>query len=46
MGKDLHHHFSVARQTFEECDAALGNKLSDIVFNGPQAYSRVGHHKG
>lgn len=35
MGKDLADNFSVARQTFEEADDALGFKLSSLCFNGP-----------
>jgi len=36
MGKDLSDNFSVARQTFEEADEALGFKLSTLCFNGPE----------
>ncbi len=36
MGKDLADNFPVARQTFEEADDALGYKLSDLCFNGPE----------
>src|SRR6266478_7066882 len=36
MGKDLADKFPVARQTFEEADAALGYKISDLCFNGPE----------
>lgn len=36
MGKDLAGQFAAARQVFEEVDAALGQKLSDILWNGPQ----------
>jgi len=36
MGKDLADNFPVARQVFEEVDAALGEKLSAIIFAGPQ----------
>ena len=36
MGKDLVDHFPVARATFEEADAALGYKISDLCFNGPE----------
>src|SRR5437016_11200482 len=35
MGKDLAEKFPVARQVFEEADAALGFALSDLCFNGP-----------
>src|SRR3989440_12301320 len=36
MGKDLAEKFPVARQTFEEADAALGYKLSQLCFEGPE----------
>src|SRR3974390_2321896 len=35
MGKALATNFTVARQIFDEVDAALGSKLSNIVFEGP-----------
>src|SRR5579863_2156812 len=35
MGKGLADTFPVARQIFEEVDAALGERLSDIIWNGP-----------
>ncbi|KPF41939.1 ACP S-malonyltransferase [Rhizobium sp. AAP43] len=36
MGKDLADSFAEARAVFEEVDAALGQKLSDIMWNGPE----------
>ncbi|AJE03289.1 ACP S-malonyltransferase [Geobacter pickeringii] len=36
MGKDLADNFSVARQTFEEADDALGERLSKLCFEGPE----------
>src|SRR5579872_6991678 len=36
MGKDLADKYPVARQTFEEADAALGYKLSQLCFEGPE----------
>jgi [acyl-carrier-protein] S-malonyltransferase len=36
MGKELAERFPVARQVFEEVDAALGSTLSAIIWNGPQ----------
>jgi [acyl-carrier-protein] S-malonyltransferase len=36
MGKDLAENFSIARQTFEEADEALGFKLSTLCFDGPE----------
>ncbi|RFB96929.1 [acyl-carrier-protein] S-malonyltransferase [Rhizobium leguminosarum bv. trifolii] len=36
MGKDLAENFAVARAVFDEVDEALGEKLSDVMFNGPE----------
>src|SRR6478736_5835682 len=35
MGKSLAEAFAPARQVFEEVDAALGEKLSETIWNGP-----------
>ena len=35
MGKALAEAFAPARQVFEEVDAALGERLSEIIWNGP-----------
>ena len=35
MGKGLAETFAPARQVFEEVDAALGERLSEIIWNGP-----------
>src|ERR1700761_3695823 len=35
MGKSLAEAFPAARQVFDEVDAALGEKLSDVIWNGP-----------
>ena len=35
MGKALADEFSVARAVYEEIDDALGEKLSDVMWNGP-----------
>ncbi|WP_373235676.1 ACP S-malonyltransferase [Cohaesibacter celericrescens] len=35
MGKALADEFSVARAVYEEVDDALGEKLSDVMWNGP-----------
>jgi [acyl-carrier-protein] S-malonyltransferase len=35
MGRDLADNFTVARQTFEEADDALGFSLSTLCFDGP-----------
>ena len=37
MGKGLAEAFAPARQVFEEVDAALGEKLSAVIFDGPEA---------
>lgn len=37
MGKDLAEAFPEARHTFEEVDEALGEKLSRMIFEGPEA---------
>jgi [acyl-carrier-protein] S-malonyltransferase len=36
MGKDLAENFPLALQTFEEADEALGYKLSQVCFEGPE----------
>ena len=36
MGRDLAAMYPVARETFEEADAALGYKLSQLCFEGPE----------
>jgi [acyl-carrier-protein] S-malonyltransferase len=36
MGKDLAAAFPVARETFAEADAVLGEKLSTLAFEGPE----------
>lgn len=36
MGKELADAFSEARQVFDEVDEALGEKLSSIMFDGPE----------
>src|ERR1041385_7652407 len=41
MGKELAEHFPVARQTFEEADEALGYKLSQVCFEGPEEQLRL-----
>jgi [acyl-carrier-protein] S-malonyltransferase len=35
MGKGLAEAFAPARRVFEEVDAALGERLSEIIWNGP-----------
>ena len=41
MGKDLAEHHPVARQTFEEADDALGIKISQLCFEGPEDELRL-----
>lgn len=36
MGRELAENYSAARRTFEDADAALGFKLSQICFEGPE----------
>lgn len=37
MGKELAEEYPAARQVFEQADAVLGFKLSELCFNGPEA---------
>lgn len=41
MGKDLYDQYPVARQTFDEADEALGYKLSQLCFEGPEEKLRM-----
>ena len=41
MGKELFEKYPVARQTFEEADAALGYRLSQLCFEGPEEQLRL-----
>jgi [acyl-carrier-protein] S-malonyltransferase len=41
MGRDLAEKYSLARQTFEEADEALGMKLSQLCFEGPEDQLRL-----
>jgi [acyl-carrier-protein] S-malonyltransferase len=41
MGKALHDAFPEARAVFEACDAALGEKLSTLCFEGPEEALRL-----
>ena len=41
MGKELAEKYPVARQTFEEADAALGFSLSELCFEGPEDRLRL-----
>ncbi len=35
MGRELADRFSICRETFTEADAALGEPLTNLIFNGP-----------
>ena len=41
MGKELFEKFPIARKTFEEADNALGYKLSQVCFEGPEQQLRL-----
>ena len=41
MGKELAEKYPVARQTFEEADEALGYKLSQLCYEGPEEKLRL-----
>lgn len=41
MGKDLADKYPVARQTFDQADDALGYKLSELCFEGPEEKLRL-----
>jgi [acyl-carrier-protein] S-malonyltransferase len=41
MGKDLAERYPVAKQTFDEADEALGAKLSQLCFEGPEDRLRL-----
>src|SRR6202022_1525046 len=41
MGKELTEKYPIARQTFEEADEALGYKLSQLCFEGPEEQLRL-----
>lgn len=41
MGKDLYDKYPVARQAFDQADAALGYKLSQLCFDGPEEQLRL-----
>src|SRR6476660_5437187 len=41
MGKDLAERYPIAKQAFEEADEALGAKLSQLCFEGPEDQLRL-----
>jgi [acyl-carrier-protein] S-malonyltransferase len=45
MGRELAQMYPVAEHTFHEADEALGYKLSDLCFNGPEDHSARDPHR-
>jgi len=41
MGRELFEKYPIARQTFEEADEALGYRLSQVCFEGPEEQLRL-----
>ena len=41
MGRELAAQYPVAKETFDEADAALGYKLSQLCFEGPEDQLRL-----
>ena len=41
MGRELADSFPICRETFEEADAALGEALSRVIFDGPEEQLRL-----
>src|SRR5690348_6271483 len=41
MGKELAEKYPIAKQAFDEADAALGYKLSQLCFDGPEDQLRL-----
>lgn len=41
MGRDLYGKYPLARKTFDEADEALGYKLSELCFEGPEEQLRL-----
>ena len=41
MGKDIAEKYPIARRTFDEADEALGYKLSQLCFEGPEEKLRL-----
>ena len=41
MGKELAEKYPAARRTFEEADEALGYRLSQLCFEGPEEKLRM-----
>jgi [acyl-carrier-protein] S-malonyltransferase len=44
MGKDFYDAFKEAKEVFDEVDDALGYKLSDVIFHGPEEELNLTEH--
>ena len=44
MAADIYKEYAAAREVIEECDAALGGGLKDIMFEGPQVKFNLSFH--
>jgi [acyl-carrier-protein] S-malonyltransferase len=44
MGRDLHDKFPAARAVFDEADEALGFRLSQLIFKGPEETLKLTEH--
>src|SRR6185437_11048393 len=44
MGRDLYDRFPIARAVFDEADAALEFKLSELIFSGPEETLKLTEH--
>ncbi|OFW80307.1 MAG: [acyl-carrier-protein] S-malonyltransferase [Alicyclobacillus sp. RIFOXYA1_FULL_53_8] len=44
MAKELSDRYPIAKQTFDEADEALGFKLSELCFSGPEESLRLTYH--
>lgn len=44
MGKDLYENHAAAKQFFDRADEALGFKLSDLIFRGPEEELKITYH--
>ncbi|ANE47507.1 malonyl CoA-ACP transacylase [Paenibacillus swuensis] len=44
MGKDVYDHHAAGRERFDRADAALGFKLTELIFNGPEEELKITYH--
>ncbi len=44
MGRELFERYTVAKETFQEADAALGFELSKLIFDGPESDLRLTYY--